>query len=400
MPLRFIGESHGTADREACEKLAALAGDGESVFLAELHPVVATHLEKNTPLYFLRSLVAKPEFRTKIMYADVRYDGEFMFTHDMYTGSYDGKLIPFTPEEQAAMKAIQAQMNTTKASKNTVSMSEYMRTYRSIYIKQELLEMERTERYEALITACMKSFEANVRSREDFVEFYMYYFTKQNRPKWLRDYGGFPEQETFRVADAIARSTHADKILRFVRHYYENMPFEDFFLESPQDTNSQTSALTRASSHNSNAIAKIDQQQLSRQDIINLADALYMDAFVATVALERPDIPYYYIAGQIHGTTTDLLLRYCTNDIPLPDLKHISKEWLADDTRAYDRSIEDRDLGSMERQTAGSLKAFYKGFYYRVRKEGRSYVINTKNEGTVRLSDVKKWQKSCVKKTN
>lgn len=44
-----------------------------------------------------------------------------------------------------------------------------------------------------------------------------------------------------------------------------------------------------------------------------------------------------------------------------------------------------------------NIKVFYKGYYYKVRVEGKRQHINTKHEGRVSLTIVRKWQKNSTK---
>jgi hypothetical protein len=68
----------------------------------------------------------------------------------------------------------------------------------------------------------------------------------------------------------------------------------------------------------------------------------------------------------------------------------------------FDKLLPIDKLQFMEYNIAagGSNKVFYKGYYYKIRKDGRRKVIKTKKEGLVSISDVKKWQKSVNFKKN
>jgi len=50
-----------------------------------------------------------------------------------------------------------------------------------------------------------------------------------------------------------------------------------------------------------------------------------------------------------------------------------------------------RESGEMQPQYGGIGKVFYKGYYYKVRKQGRKLFIKTKNEGDISFTKVQRW---------
>jgi hypothetical protein len=78
-----------------------------------------------------------------------------------------------------------------------------------------------------------------------------------------------------------------------------------------------------------------------------------------------------------------------------PDLTNVQPSDTPMSKEETDAELAQRPL--ISRAGAATAKILYKGYYYKIRVEGRKKFILTKKEGQVSLADAKKWLKKNKK---
>jgi len=341
--IDYIGEMHCSSNANACDRVSHIPE--ERVVLVELHRKVSVSLQKNTPLYVARGLKNR-----QLEYVDVRYDIPFMYHHCMYV-SLVWSMIPFTDEEQKRMDEFLEQKG-----RGGLSMKEVFRVSRGILA----VEDSRSERCSVVMEDFSALFWSKLTTTTAKKEYWTGFFDG-DLPEWERQFftkKGWQYGESI-VAKMLKKSRQAQRIMNFVKRFYEVFPWE--LLEFGQNSNSDT---------NSN-------DKLSPADFINLADMLYMDVYVALRILDEPDKKYTYVAGLSHTLCLRDILDYCRHEKSLEDLEF-----------SYVRNPFGVSGG-------GHDKVFYKGYYYKVRSAGKKQYIKTKI-GDVSLANVRKWSKTRI----